>query len=191
MGGRRQTHPLCSYGLLLAALFLWGCSEEVERVGKHRFRVPPENLIPESERPFFLPEPEEDGFSFLLNPTAARTEQRSVLVQEREMICARARGLKARVNSTICAPEEVEWRGRRWLRNGNETHWTYSPEMPSGSPAPFVSCFKMTIPDHPGLCSATLPADDLALTINLNADELPALEATYERAVSALRIWEE
>lgn len=160
-------------------------------MGNHRFRVPPEHLVPESTYPFFLPPPSEDGFIFLLNPTAARTEQHSVLVQKREIICARARGSKARVNSTICAPEQVEWRGHRWLRNGNETHWTYSPEMPSGSPAPFVSCFKITIPDHPGLCGAILPADDLALTISLNADELPALEGTYERAVSALRAWEE
>lgn len=190
MGGKPQPRSVWSHRLLLVAIMLGGCSE-VERVGTHRFKVPAENLVPESARPFFLPPATEDGFIFLLNPTASLAEQRSVLVQELAMVCDRARGLKAHVNSTICATEEVAWKGRRWLRNGDETRWTYSPETPSGSPPPFVSCFKMTIPDHPGLCSATLAADDLALTISLNADELPSLEAAYESAVSALRTWEE
>jgi hypothetical protein len=181
----------CADGVVLAVFLLGGCGDELERVGSHRFRVPAENLVPESARPFFLPPPREDGFIFLLNPSAPLAEQRSVLVQERSTICDRARGLKAYVNSTICAKEEVEWRGRGWLRSGDDTNWTYSPGTASGSPAPFVSCIKMTIPGHPGLCSATLPAEDLALTISLNADELPALEAAYNRAVSALRTWAE
>lgn len=189
MGGRLQMHRIRRHWLLLVALTLGGCTEP-ERAGNHRFQVPAENLVPESDRPFYLPPAKEDGFIFTLDPTATLTGQRSVLVQKLAMVCDRARGLKAHVNSTICAAQDVEWRGQRWLRHGDETQWTYSPETPGGSPAPFVSCFKMTIPGHPGLCQATLAADDLALTISLNADEIPSLEATYDSAVSALSSWE-
>lgn len=189
MEGKPQVHRIGRHGLLLAVLTLGGCTEP-ERVGNHRFQVPAENLVPESDRPFFLPPAKEDGFIFTLDPTAALTGQRSVLVQELAMVCDRARGSKAHVNSTICAAQDVGWRGQRWLRHGDEIQWTYSPETPAGSPAPFVSCFKMTIPGHLGLCHATLAADDLALTISLNADEIPSLEAAYDSAVSALRSWE-
>ena len=98
MGDRRATHSLYSYALLFVAILLGGCGEGVERVGEHRFLVPKESLVPENSYPFFLPPPKEDGFIFLLNPSAEVTEQRSVLVQEREVVCARASGLKARVN---------------------------------------------------------------------------------------------
>lgn len=189
MEGRSLVHCVRSQVLLLGAIILGGCNE-TERVGSHRFHVPSESLVPESDRPFFLPPAGEDGFIFKLNPTAALTEQRSVLVRELAMVCDRARGLKVHVNSTVCAAEDVSWRGRRWLKHGDETFWTFSPETPSGSPAPFVSCFNMEMPGHPGLCHATLAADDLALTISLNADELSSLEATYDSAVSKLRTWE-
>lgn len=159
-------------------------------MGDHRFRVPSENLVPESDRPFFLPPSQEDGFIFELNPTAPLVEQGSVLVQERGVICDRARGLKAHVNLTICASEEVEWKGRRWLKNGDDTFWTYSPDLPTAANAPFVSCHKMQVEGHSGLCTATLALGDLALTISFDDDELPALEATYERAARMLRSWE-
>jgi hypothetical protein len=41
-----------------------------------------------------------------------------------------------------------------------------------------------------GLCSATLGVDDLALTIKLKDDEIPALEATFQKAMAMLRSWE-
>ena len=182
----RSTGPITTLAL---ALILVGCSD-AQRVGKHEFLVDDANLVPKSSYPFFLPRSEDDGFIFILNPDAARTEQRSVLVEERDKICDRAKGAKAFVNSTICARQKVEWLGRRWVRSGDDTFWTYSPETPSSSPAPFISCFKMEIRGHPGLCHATVAAGDLVLTIGLNDDEVPALENTYRQTVSALKRWE-
>lgn len=185
-----QTRPLYGIAAVSAALLLVGCSN-AQPVGTHVYRVPAKHLIAKSSYPFFLPPPKDEGFIFILNPDAPRPEQRNVLVRERATVCAQAKGTPAHVNSTICTPHLVEWRGLPWVRRGDEASWTYSPEAASGSPAPFVSCFAMQMAGHPGLCRATLPADDLALTIDLNADELPQLERRYEQAVSALRTWEQ
>lgn len=184
----QMTEPAYTFAFTTAAFLLVGCSD-MQQVGSHRYRVPAENLVSKSSYPFFLPPSSDDGFIFILNPGALLTEQHSVLVQERSTICSKAKGREVHVNSTVCAAHKVEWRRRRWLRNGDETFWTYSPETPSRSPAPFVSCHKMEITGHTGLCSATVGADDLVLTIGLNADDLPALDDIYEQSVSALRAW--
>lgn len=171
------------------ALFLAGCTDGQQQVAGHRYDVPVANLIAANSNPFFLPKSKDDGFIFILNPQAALRQQRTVLVQDREGVCRRANG-GGYVSRTICGPNKVEWQGYEWLRNGDDTFWTYSPNTSSEANAPFVSCFKMQLEGHPGLCSATLGLDDLVLTIGLNDDELSALEATYQRAVSMLRSWE-
>jgi hypothetical protein len=48
----------------------------------------------------------------------------------------------------------------------------------------------MEIQGHAGLCTAVLPFGDLALTIALNADEVPELEDRFDQAVSALTRWQ-
>lgn len=177
------------FALVIATLLLASCSD-IQRVGIHQYRVPADSLISQDSFPFFLPRSTADGFIFILNPDAARTEQRNILVQRRDTICARAKGRQAYVNATICAPQRIEWRGRRWRKSGDETFWTFSPEQPSGLPAPFISCYKLEIPGHPGQRQATLPAGDLALTIDLNADELPILEKRFDEAMAALKRWQ-
>jgi hypothetical protein len=160
-----------------------------QQVAGHLYDVPSANLISKSAYPFFLPESQDDGFIFILNPDAELRQQRTVLVQGRQAVCTRANG-GAYVSRTICGPNEVEWQGRGWVKKGDEMFWNYSPETPVGADAPFVTCHKMEIEGHPGLCTATLALGDLALTISLNDDELPELEATYQRAASLLRAWE-
>ena len=184
-----QTQSVYSAAAVTVAFLLVGCSDG-PRVGVHQYRVPTDHLVSKSSYPFFLPALKYDGFIFVLNPSAPRTTQRTVQVQQRSAICARARGADAYVNSAICAPQTVEWKGGRWLKSGHETFWTYSPETPSGSRAPFVNCFALQMERHPGLCHATLPYNDLAVIISLNDDEMPALEDTYNQAVSSLRSWE-
>lgn len=171
------------------ALLSASCTNGQQQVSGHRYDVPVANLIPDSSYPFFLPRPTDDGFIFILNPKADLRQQRTVLVEDRATVCRRANG-DGNVSKTICGPNIIEWQGHEWLRRGDDTFWTYSPKTSSGANAPFVSCFKMEIEGHPGLCSATLDLDDLVLTIGLNDDELPALEATYQRAVLMLSSWE-
>jgi hypothetical protein len=171
------------------ALLLGGCANAEQQVGGHRYNVPPANLIAKSDYPFFLPKSDDEGFIFILNPQAELRQQRSVLIQNRESVCIRANG-GGSVSRTICGEQSVEWKGHAWRRKGDDTFWTYSPATPAGANAPFVSCHKMEIEGHSGLCSAVLELGDLVLTISLNDDELPALEETYERAASLLRSWE-
>jgi len=184
---RTQSSFICLAGA--TALLLSGCANAKQQVAGHRFEVPSVNLVPESDYPFFFPKAHDEGFIFILNPGAELRQRRAVLVQERKTVCARANG-GGYVSQTICAPNEVEWQGQRWVKKGDETFWTYSPETPAGSDAPFVSCHKMQIEGQPGLCTAILALGDLVLMIGLDDDELPELEATYKRAASMLRAWE-
>ncbi len=186
---RRSQKTLSAIGLVASMLPVSGCAQGREQVAGHQYDVPAANLIPKSSYPFFLPRSEGNEFIFVLNPQAELRERRNVLVQDRKQVCARANG-SGYVSRTICGEHPVQWQGRDWLRNGDDTFWTYSPATPPGTDAPYVSCHKMEIKGHTGLCSATLALGDLALTIGINDDELPTLQATYERAVSMLKSWE-
>lgn len=189
MTAARRTLSPFSFVVGAAALLLAGCADAQQQVAGHLYNVPTANLISKSSYPFFLPKSQDDGFIFILNPEAELRQQRSVLVQEREAVCARANGA-GYVSRTICGPQQVAWKGLGWVRKGDETFWTYSPDTPRDADAPFISCHSMEVEGHPGRCSATLALDSLVLTIGLNDDELPRLEATYQRAASMLRSWE-
>ncbi len=111
------------------------------------------------------------------------------MVEDREKMCKRANG-GGYVSQTICGSQSVDWRGQGWRKTGDDIFWNYSPDTLSDADAPFVTCHKMEIEGHSGLCTATLPFGNLVLSISLDDDELPYLDATYERAVSMLRSWE-
>lgn len=181
---------LSAFGIAVGATaLLASCANAQQQVAGHRYNVPPANLIPKSDYPFFLPKSRDEGFIFTSNPEAELRQQRSVLVQNRESVCTRANG-GGYVSRTVCGPQTIDWQGHGWRRAGDDTWWTYSPDTPASLDAPFVSCHRMQIEGHPGRCSATLGLGDLLLTISLNDDELPQLEVTYQRAVSLLRSWE-
>lgn len=171
------------------ALLLGGCANAEQQVAGHRYGVSSAHLVPKSDYPFFLPKSQDEGFIFTLNPEAELRQQRSVLVQSRVNVCERANG-SGYVSRTVCGPQTVEWQGHGWRRTGDDTWWTYSPDPPAAVDAPFVSCHKMQIEGHPGLCKASLPSGDLLLTISLNDDELHKLGETFQRAVSLLKEWE-
>lgn len=190
MRAARQKSPALIFAVGATAMLLVSCTNGQQQISGHRYDVPVANLIPGSSFPFFLPKPKDEGFIFVLNPETDLRQQIIVLVEGREDVCRRANG-SGYVSKTICAPKPIEWQGHEWIRNGDDTFWTYGPNASSGSHAPFVSCFKTGIEGHSGLCSAILGVDDLALTIKLDDDELPALEATYRKAVAMLRSWEQ
>lgn len=189
MTAARRTFSAFSCAVGTTALLLAGCTNAQQQVAGHRFNVPAANLISKGDYPFFLPMSQDEGFIFILNPQAEARKKRTVLVQGREAVCARANG-SGYVSRTICDPQSIDWQGHGWVRNGDDTFWTYSPDTPSGADLQFVSCHRMEIEGHPGLCKATLALDDLVLTISLDDDELPALAGTYESAASMLRSWE-
>ena len=173
----------------VTALLLSSCANGQQEVAGHRYNVPEANLVPTSAYPFFLPKTKGNAFIFYLNPQAEIHERRTVLVEERGEVCAGANG-RGYVSRTICGQNQVQWQGFNWIKTGDEVFWTYSPGRPDGSDAPFVSCHKMEIEGHPGMCKATVSFGDLALTIGLDDDEVPKLQEIYQRATSLLRSWE-
>lgn len=185
MSAARQKSLAVSLAVGATALLLASCTNEQQRVSGHRYNVPVANLVPRSSTPFFLPKPKDEEFIFILNPADDLRQHILVLVEDRTELCRRANG-GGYVSKTICSPNTIEWQGHEWIKAGDDTYWTYSPNTSSGTHAPFVSCFK----GRSGLCSATLAVDDLALTINLKDDELPALETIYHKAVAMLHLWE-
>lgn len=190
MSAARRALSSCGYIGAITVLLLSGCADaQQQQVAGHRFNVPAASLISKSDYPFFLPKSQDEGFIFVLNPHAELRQRRTVLVQEKEAVCARVNG-EGYVSRAICGPRIIEWEDHGWVRSGDEIFWTYSPDTPSGEDAPFVSCHRMEIEGHSGLCKATLTLGDLMLTISLNDDELPALADTYENAASLLRSWE-
>ncbi|MGU3455652.1 hypothetical protein ACLBV5_05000 [Brevundimonas sp. M1A4_2e] len=189
MGAARQKSSAFSFAVGATALLLVSCTNGQHQVSGHRYDVPVAYLIPGSSFPFFLPEPKDEGFLFILNPEADLRRRILVVVEGRAEVCRRANG-SGYVSKTICSPKPIEWQGHEWLRNGDDTFWTYSPNTSSGANTPFISCFKMETEGRSGLCSATLGVDDLALTIKLKDDEIPALEATFQKAMAMLRSWE-
>ncbi len=181
--------PYSCLAISATALILSGCANPQQQVAGHQYEVPDANLISKSDYPFFLPESENEAFIFILNPEAELREQRTVLVEGRDDVCARANGA-GYVSQTICGSQEVVWKDQRWRKTGDDTFWNYSLDTPEAPKAPLVSCHKMEVEGHSGLCHATLSLGDLALTISLNDDELPEIETTYERAATMLRSWE-
>lgn len=189
MGTACQKSSAFSFAIGATALLLAGCNNGHKKVSSHRYDVPVANIISGSSFPFFLPKIKDEGFIFILNPEDDIRQRIFVTVEGRSEVCRRANG-SGYVSKTICGPKPIEWQGHEWIRNGDDTFWTYSPNTSSGAHARFVSCFKMEIEGRSDICSAILGVDDLALTIKLNDDELPALEATYQKAVAMLRSWE-
>lgn len=155
--------------------------------GSHRFAVPERNRIPESDRPFFLPPSEDDGFAFVLNPAAAPPNQIVVRVDTKANICRAAAGTKAYVNATVCSATPLRWRGQELRRSGDKVFWTYT--LPRGDQATLISCFQVSGAAN-GLCTASVPFGDLVLILHIDHTDVGRLAADYDTATALLRSWE-
>ncbi len=176
---------------LTAAFSLAACNN-VQNEGGFQFQVPEENLISKSDYPFFLAGwPDTDGFIFILNPEAPLQKHVSVVVSDREDVCANANETNAYVNTSACAPSSIDWRNGPLVRHGDASFWTYSvAAIPDDKPAIFVSCHAMSLEGHPGICTATLPFKSLVLSIGVDDDEVPNLDRVFDRTVTVLENWE-
>jgi hypothetical protein len=184
-----MNHSILRGMVLAIGMATAGC-DGVQIVGDHRYAVPSTYLIPRSDYPFFLPRSKKnDGFIFDLDPNAAPPKRHSVVVEDRASICATARGTAAYIARSACT--DTPWRGKAWSRDGDGIFWNYSPSTSARKSAPFVSCFKMQISGHPGLCHATLPWKDHLLTIGLYDDEVPRIDQLYDRATALLTAWQQ
>jgi len=173
---------------LIICMASLGCTRgQAEAAGRHRFAIPERYRIPASDRPFFLPPDENNGLTFVLNPTAALPKQILVGVDTKANICDRAAGTKAYVNSTVCRATPLRWRGQELRRSGDNVFWTYAVTAPDE--AVLISCSEVSGPAK-GLCIAPLPFDDLVLTLHLDDGEVGRLTANYDAATALLRSWE-
>jgi hypothetical protein len=179
---------------LLAASLLCACSESVERKLEERvFDVPKANDISDSDAPFFLPALDPNsGFSFYLNPNASLPERNLVAVASKRRMCARAVGTEALINSTVCAIRPISWRDRPLRKVSDGVFWTYDLPAEAGqksSPA-VVSCYAMAESSQRGLCMASLPYEDLVVTVHLRDDQVGSLQALFDQSVASLRSWQ-
>jgi hypothetical protein len=175
---------MAAIALLLGSFF--GCARgQAQQVGGHRFVVPEAHSIAETDRPFFLPRSENDGF--VLNPTAVLPQQILVGVDTKANVCRRAAGTRAYVNSTVCTTSPLRWRYDKLRRSGDNIFWTYS--LNGSTEAVLVNCSAMSGPAK-GLCRAPLPFGDVVLTLHIDDTEVGRLGPDYDAAVALLRAWE-
>jgi hypothetical protein len=166
----------------------FGCTRgKGAQAGTHRFAVPENYLIPKSDRPFFLPRSDNDGFTFILNPKAALPQQVLVGVDTKSNVCRRAAGTKAYVISTVCAASPPLWRDVKLRRYGDNIFWNYALAGPRQTV--LISCSQVSGPAK-GLCMATLPFGDLVLTLHIDDARAGRLTADYDAATALLRAWE-
>ena len=173
---------------LIVCLASLGCARgEAEAAGSHRFAVPEPYRVPASDRPFFLAQDGNDGFTFVLNPTAVLPKQILVRVDTKANICGRPAGIKAYVNSTVCRATPLEWSSQELRRSGDNVFWTYALTAPDK--AVLISCSEVCGPAR-GFCMSPLPFDDLVLTLHFDDGEVGRLATDYDAATALLRSWE-
>ena len=169
---------------LVIAGLLCACSASTQRKLEGRvFDIPKLHNISDSDAPFFLPALNpQDGFSFYLNPEAARPDRNLIEVASKMRMCARAAGTEARINSTVCAALSMSWRGLSLHKVSDGVFWTY--DLPTAaekkSPASLASCFVLSGDSQSGLCTASLPYGNLVLTIHFRDDQIASLEPLYD-----------
>ena len=190
MGLQHSTRKRSKFTVLVATFALAGCSN-VQNVGGKQFDIPQKNLVAKSSYPFFLVGwPDQDGFIFILNPDDILQRQISVLVSNWVDVCANARGSTAFVNSSVCSKTATDWRKKPLKRAGDETFWTYGVVDPkTNERAIFVSCHKMEVKGHSGLCTATLPFENLVYSIGLSDSDVPNLSRFFDEATILLTKW--
>ena len=180
--------------LFLIFTSLCACSASAERrLEGHVFEIPKQNDVSDSDAPFFLPALDvHDGFSFYLNPEAGLPDQILIVVASNKMLCARAAGTEARINSTVCATRPPSWQGRPLRKVSDGVFWTYDLPAEAGQKSPTVlaSCFAVGGGSRSGLCTASLPYGDLVLTIHFRDNQVGSLQALYDKASASLRKWE-
>lgn len=179
---------------LLVTSLLGACSTSAERRLEGRvFDIPKANDISDNDVPFFLPALNpNDGFSFYLNPKATLPQRNLVHVASRQRLCARAAGTEALVNSTVCATRPISWRDRPLRKVSDGAFWIYDLPAEAGqkSPPSLVSCSAMGGGSRPGLCMASLPYDDLVVTVHFRDNQIGSLQALYDQSIARLRTWE-
>ena len=173
-----------------------GCSDretEAITIDDHVFEVPRQYLI--EERIFWLPQSEEEGVLFIMNPEAPIRERRSVLIESTSItcspktppeydylasICEAAERQADDIQQTQSSPLEKE----HW--NGDPTQWVYrlTDKRGKGRGDIVATC------SGNGLCYSLSNYADLVYNVSLRDSEIERLPAIRKRVHELLSSWE-
>ena len=182
---------------ILAIIMSSGCSDrdaESITVDDHVFNVPREYLI--EERIPWLPQAEQKGLLFHLNPEALVREQISVLVESRSITC---RDEEASTQlARHCADKEaliedgsLDWENVKKVEpNDDPTQWSYVYESKGAAPITIASCFAMADGEN-GLCTVLGSYTDLVYTLRVKDSEITRIPEIKKAVTALLSSWDD
>lgn len=190
-----------------AMLALSGCggaSEQRVAVDGYQFRVPAQHLVQGSI--FFLPQQQNDGLRFVLNPGDELPAQHMVSLGPLSESCRLTRGGNIPggtvastqvVDSCAAAKAATPWPVlgttaalQRVYGSGSTTQWSYLQAQPgaAGHPAVVATCTAM--PGQNGLCISDGAYKHLKYSLHFRERELASLGAMHAQVRTLLRAWE-
>ena len=187
---------------ILAMITSSGCSDrdrdiEAITIDDHVFDVPRDYLI--EERIPWLPQSEEKGLLFHMNPEAPVRERISVLIESTSItcnpktppaygqlasVCEDAEQQAGDIQQTQSSPLEKE------LWNGDPTQWVYRLADKRGNGRGDIVATCSAMGDGNGLCHSLSNYGDLVYTIGLRESEIERLPAIRTRVHELLSSWE-
>ena len=170
-----------------------GCSDrgtDAITIDDHVFDVPREYLI--EERIPWLPQSEEKGLLFNINPGAPVRERISVLVESRRITCRQSDASEQLARE--CAgksdkidAEPINWESVKKIESdGDTTQWSYVHEEAGTTPITVASCFAMADGDD-GLCTVLGSYSDLVYSLGIRDSEvarIPQIKRTVSKLLS-------
>lgn len=183
-----------SVGVLIGALAMAAsssCSDrdvEAITIDDHVFQVPREYLI--EERIPWLPQSQEKGLLFHINPEAPVRDQISVLIESRRITCRHKDASKQLARQCASEADQVEdsplnWKSvKKIAPNGDPSQWSYVYESAGGVPITIASCFAMADGED-GLCTVLGSYADLVYSLRVRDSEVTRI-AQIKRSVSEL-----
>lgn len=174
-----------------------GCSDrnvEAITIDEHVLEVPREHLV--EERIPWLPQSEEKGLLFHINPEAPVRERISVLIESRRITCRHADNASEQL-ARQCASElpRVEDEPSNWGnvkridREGDSTQWSYVYENAQGAPVTIASCFAMADGEG-GLCTVLGSYADLVYSLRVQDSEVDRIPTIKQSVSELLSTWE-
>lgn len=166
---------------------------EVITIDDHIFEVPREYLI--EERIPWLPQSEEKGLLFHMNPEAPVRERISVLIESRRVTCRHADASEQLARQ--CADESLEddagtfiWENvKKVNRDGDPTQWSYVFESAEGAPVTIASCFAMADGEE-GLCTVLGSYTDLVYSLRVRDSEVNRIPEIKQSIFELLSAWD-
>jgi hypothetical protein len=176
-----------------------GCSDpdtKLIAIDDHVFEVPREHLI--EERIPWLPQSEEKGLMFLMNPEAPVREQISVLIESTVVTCNPKTPPVYSQLASACESAERQAGDKqktppsaleKELQNGDPTQWTYRLADKPGDERGDIVANCSAMGDGDGLCHSLSNYGDLVYTIGLRESDIQHLPAIRERIRKLLSSW--